>query len=214
MARTRSHKTFEDDEKIEVIAKTAPKIEVNVIDEENSSDSDDAPEEESVSVGKKKVLEKQKAQEKLMKQKRDEAKNKHKEIEEKRKLAKLEKEIKELEKQRKELNNIEDEIPDELPMDLLESVELEKNIPESQKNKKIVFDDAEENKKLEKSNKRKFREERLKKLRELKSKNVKQVEGGINVKLVESSSIFSSSIKNDNQNKKNEWLMRKRIRRE
>lgn len=212
MVVTRSHKTFDDDD--DAILDLNDKIKTDaksMIPTENESDSDDAPEEESMSVGKARVLEQKKAQDKVLKEKREATKQKYKEIEEKRKLAKLEKEIKELEKQRKELNNIIDDIPDELPQDLLENLEIpdDKSV---QQRKKIVFDDSEESKKLEKVNKKKIREERLKKLRELKSTNERQVDGGINVKIVSTGSV--NTIKSETLKRKDAWLMRKRIRRE
>lgn len=213
MAVTRSHKTFDDNDDVEIL-KESIKENLKVIPLPDESDSDDAPEEESVSVGKAQLIKKQQIQEKLMKQKREAAKQKHKEIEEKRKIAKLEKEIKELEKQRKQLNNIEDEISDELPQELLENFDFAEEKPESKKTNKIVFDDEEENKKLEKSNKRKIREERLKKMRELKKTTEKKVGGGISVKILDSKSVVDNSAKGQNLRKKDEWLMRKRVRRE
>lgn len=209
MAITRSYKTFEDKETFQVLKQKSKNAADLPVD--NQSDSDEAPEEESMSVGKARIIEQTKAKNKILKDKREAAKQKHKEIEEKRKLAKLEKELKELEKQRKELNNIIDEIPDELPEDLLENLEVP-SVDSPPMRQKIVFNDSEENKKIETVNKRKIREERLKKLRELRQNVERQVEGGINVKVLNNDSL--NTIKSENLKKKNSWLMRKRIRRE
>lgn len=220
MVKTRQHKTFDDSEEFShdanVQISTNPES-TGEISDSDDSDSDDAPEEESVSVAKQNIIKKQKDQAKILKQKRDDAKAKHKEIEERRKIAKLEREIKELEKQRIELNKEEeeDQILEELPEELLENVDLVKEESKSKKsNKKIVFNESEEDKKLERVNKRMKREERLKKLREIRGTTKKQVEGDIYVELLKDDGnlkkVQSSSIKNQ----KNEWLVRKRVRRE
>jgi U3 small nucleolar RNA-associated protein 16 len=220
MVRTRSHKTFDEENEEVNISKgseisTLKTVKIDDIDSKNDTDdSDDAPEEESVSISRKNMIEKQKDQAKIMKKKRDEAKAKHKEIEERRKIAKLEKELKQLEQQKRELDYSNDEIPNELPEYLLETFDSSKQDNEStSKSKKIVFVDKDEEHKLDKASKRKIREERLKKLREIKYKTEKEVDGGIHVKILNKKSKNCSNNVNQIVSKKSEWLMRKRIRR-
>lgn len=215
MVKTRSHKTFDD---LQVIKEQPAQTKKENINIDSESDSDEAPEEESVSATRKTMIKKQKDQEKIMKKKRDEAKAKHKEIDERRKIGKLEKEIRELEKQRKELNNIPDEIPDELPEELLETIEFGDNDhngnKETERKRKIVFNDTEEDEKLMKVKKRKNREERLTKLRELRSKTEKEVDGGIHVKILGSKNSIGSPNNTEITKRRSQWLMRKGVRRE
>ena len=81
--------------------------------------------------------------------------------------------------------------------------------------KKITFNAVEEENRLTKLNKKHLREEKLKKLREIRNKQEKVVEGDIHVKLLNGNDI-NNSLKRDNQilNQKDKWLNRKRVRRE
>lgn len=117
-----------------------------------------------------------------------------------------------MEKQRKELENIEDEIPNELPEELLESIDVNEDDKKA-KNKKTVFDTTEEEANLEKLNKKLKREERLKKLRELRNTTKKVVEGNIEVELLEENTIMKGMRSNAVSSQKDSWLSRKRIRR-
>lgn len=210
MVVTRSHKTFNDDEPfVSDEIKAKKDLIINKQEESESDSEDEAPEEESISDSKKNALARQKADEELLKQKRAAAKAKHREVEEKRKITKLEKELKELEKKRKELEGISEDLPEELPEDLLEDIDLDKPAPS-----KIVFNNEEEEEKIQKANKRKNRQERLQKLRELKGKTEKQVSGGIHVKVLGDNKKTTNFSSKDIATKKDQWLMRKRIRRE
>lgn len=221
MVRTRSHKTFDEDDEVRVqkvvnIGKSDPletgesEREDNISESDN--DSDAAPEEESLSVTKQNMRKKQRDQEKILKERRAQVKAKHREQEERRKAAKLEKEIKKLEKQSKELKTPDDEVYDELPEDLLQNIDFLAKDEAEGKNKKIVFNDSEEEKRINKLNKRKKREERLSSLRQLNSKDEKEVEGGIYIKILKNK--HSGNISNVIGNRRDEWLNRKRIRRE
>lgn len=216
--RTRSHKTFDNEDIVEntLNPKDIEKIDNNN-DNDNNSDSDEAPEEESVSISKKKIIDRQKDEAKILKNKRKEIKAKNKEINEKRKIAKLEKELKELEKQRKQIDTNQDEISNgELPEELLENVILvtSEEIEKKNQNNKILFNDKDEDKRLKRMNQRKKREERLKILRELKSKTEKVVDGGIHIKILSNNNDDNNNNKCQISARREEWLNRKRIRRE
>ena len=221
MVRTRSHKTFDDDDEVQVQkVVNIGKSDILEIGEsekedkisESEEDSDDAPEEESLSVTKQNMKKKQTEQEKILKERRAQVKAKHREHEERRKAAKLEQEIKKLEKQKKKIQSDEDEVFDELPEDLLQNIEFSAKDEAESRNKKIVFNDTEEDKRINKLNKRRKREERLNSLRQLNAKNEKEVEGGIYIKILKGKN--SGNISNAIGNKRDEWLNRKRIRRE
>lgn len=169
--------------------------------EDWESSDDEAPEEQNVSVSKKSQLQQQKEQQKLANEQRSKEKSQRREIQQRRELEKLEKQKQKL----LEDSENEDDIPEELPMDILENFEEIKPT-------KVIFNEEEQ--KLEQVPKLiDIKRARVAKLREMRSVTSKKVEGGINVQKVTKQSIKTRKLDTGLNNFKSNWLNRESIKR-
>ncbi|KAH3664138.1 hypothetical protein OGAPHI_004852 [Ogataea philodendri] len=190
--RLRSHKKFGDD--VEEEAHIEDKVEA-VTNESESEDSDDAPEEESMSSGKEKLTAKIEAERATI----QEIERKQKE---KRRL--LEQRNQEQAKSRKlKLEEKDTETPDLLPEGLLDNYEAEE---ETEKPKKIVFDDEEAEMSREELTKLK-----LKQARSMNKKIIKK--GPVRVQVLSKNKSVLNVPVSSIGSKKDKWLNRKAIKR-
>lgn len=168
--------------------------------EEWDSSDDEAPEEQDVAISKKSQLEQQKTQKKLANDQRAKERSQRREIQQRRELDKLERQQKKL---LEESEN--EEIPDELPMDILENFEEIKPT-------KVVFSEEDQELKPVPSL-IDLKRSRVSKLREMRAVTNKKVDGGINVQKVTKQSIKSRKLDTGLNNFKSNWLNRESIRR-